>query len=142
MLADAASKKLGISRRKFLAGAGGIAASFVAMNEVFGRFFKVSLEEVFEPAAACRKRSSKDLFVSMIRRTLVRGSKNGGALVGALTRNRTGARHSGFKSNPLQRTSECVGSGRVRRSLDAVEPRPRIDQPLPREWCYALSFIT
>src|SRR2546427_10036478 len=45
-LADAASKKLGISRRAFLAAAGGIAASFLAMNEVFGRFFKVSLADV------------------------------------------------------------------------------------------------
>src|SRR5947209_8078303 len=50
-LADMASKKLGISRRKFLAGTGGLAAAFLAMNEVFGRFFNVSPVEMFESAA-------------------------------------------------------------------------------------------
>ncbi len=41
-LADSASRDLGISRRKFLASTGGMAAAFLAMNEVFGRFFNVS----------------------------------------------------------------------------------------------------
>src|SRR5258706_10045875 len=36
-LAEQASKKLGIDRRRFLAGTGGTAASLLAMNEVFGR---------------------------------------------------------------------------------------------------------
>src|SRR6266540_5815617 len=46
-LADEASKKLGVSRRKFLGSSGGMAAAFVAMNEVFGRMFNVSLIELF-----------------------------------------------------------------------------------------------
>src|ERR671938_764168 len=51
-LAAAASKKLGVSRRKFLASSGGIAASFIAMNEAYGaEFFRVSREEMFEPKA-------------------------------------------------------------------------------------------
>ena len=45
-MADAASRKLGIDRRKFLAGAGGMAASLLAMNEVFGRFFDVDPIEI------------------------------------------------------------------------------------------------
>src|SRR5476651_498490 len=49
--ADAASKRQGVSRRRFLAGSGGMAAAFMAMNEVFGEFFEVSPFEVFEPAA-------------------------------------------------------------------------------------------
>ena len=40
-LAASASKKLGIDRRRFLAGTGGMAASLLAMNEVFGHFFDV-----------------------------------------------------------------------------------------------------
>ena len=35
-LADAASRKLGISRRQFLAGSGGMAAALLAMNDVYG----------------------------------------------------------------------------------------------------------
>src|SRR5438876_6904677 len=62
-LADAASRKLGIDRRQFLRGSGGMAAALLAMNEVFGRFFKVSLTEVFEPAAYAAAAAPKDLFV-------------------------------------------------------------------------------
>src|SRR2546428_10528588 len=40
-LADMASKKLGISRRKFLAGTGGLAAAVLAVNEVVGPVFNV-----------------------------------------------------------------------------------------------------
>src|ERR1044071_8966864 len=40
-MADSASRKLGIDRRRFLAGTGGMAASLLAMNEGFGRFFDV-----------------------------------------------------------------------------------------------------
>src|SRR5438093_11677809 len=44
-LADEASQKLGISRRQFLAGSGGLAAALLAMNEVHGAFFDVSAAE-------------------------------------------------------------------------------------------------
>jgi len=46
-LADHASKKLGMSRRQFLASSGGMAAAFIAMNDVFGRFFNVHPSEMF-----------------------------------------------------------------------------------------------
>src|SRR6476620_794124 len=46
-----ASKKLGKSRRGFLASTGGYAASFIAMNEVFGRFFDVRPIEMLVPDA-------------------------------------------------------------------------------------------
>jgi hypothetical protein len=62
--ADHAAKKLGVSRRKFLASSGGIAASFIAMNEAHGaEFFKVSKDELFEPAAATGNAPPADLFV-------------------------------------------------------------------------------
>src|ERR1700758_1879903 len=35
-LADSASTKLGVDRRRFLASSGGMAAALIAMNEVFG----------------------------------------------------------------------------------------------------------
>ena len=62
-LADAAAKKLGIGRREFLGSSGGMAASFIAMNEVFGKFFNVSHEEMFEPAAYAANSVPRDLFV-------------------------------------------------------------------------------
>ena len=55
-IADDASKKLGVSRRSFLASSGGMAAAFLAMNAVFGcRSFDVDPSEVMEPGATAEK---------------------------------------------------------------------------------------
>src|SRR6266550_8767599 len=74
-LAESASKKLGISRRRFLAGSGGMAASFLAMNEVFGRFFNVDPIEMFEPVAYAQAGAPKNLFVFDDQLHMVRGSQ-------------------------------------------------------------------
>jgi predicted TIM-barrel fold metal-dependent hydrolase len=50
-LADHNAKLLGISRRQFLATSGGMAAAFMAMNSVFGKFFDVDASEMIEPTA-------------------------------------------------------------------------------------------
>jgi predicted TIM-barrel fold metal-dependent hydrolase len=76
-LADRAAKKLGITRRQFLGSAGGLAASFLAINEVFGnKFFKVSEIEMFEPAAAAVNGPPADLFVFDDQTHIVRSSTN------------------------------------------------------------------
>jgi len=62
-LADGAAKKLGMSRRKFLASTGGMAATFLAMNEVYGRFFNVSPDAMFESQAFAADGPPSDLFV-------------------------------------------------------------------------------
>src|SRR5262245_13693696 len=74
-LAEEASQRLGISRRKFLHSSGGMAATLLAMNEVFGRFFNVSLDELFEPAAYAAAAPPRDLFVFDDQLHFVRGSK-------------------------------------------------------------------
>jgi predicted TIM-barrel fold metal-dependent hydrolase len=43
---------LGMSRREFLGSSSGMAAAFLALNTVFGRFFDVEPVEALEPAAA------------------------------------------------------------------------------------------
>lgn len=50
-----ASEKFGISRRDFLASIGGMAAAFLATNEVFGNFVDVSASEMFERQARDEK---------------------------------------------------------------------------------------
>src|SRR2546430_9558138 len=40
-LAGEAAKRLGVSRRRFLASSAGMATAFIAVNEGFGRFFNV-----------------------------------------------------------------------------------------------------
>lgn len=51
-LAERYARKLGMSRRDFLRTSGGMAVSFMAMNEVFGPSFLVSEAEAAEPAAS------------------------------------------------------------------------------------------
>jgi predicted TIM-barrel fold metal-dependent hydrolase len=47
--------RLGLTRRQFLRTSGGMAAAFLAMNTVFGRFFDVADAEAAEPAASTER---------------------------------------------------------------------------------------
>ena len=51
-MADANSKRLGMTRREYLRTSCGMAVAFLAMNDVFGKFFSVDEVEAFEPEAA------------------------------------------------------------------------------------------
>src|SRR6185503_15731594 len=98
-LADENSRRLGISRRKFLHGSGGMAATLLAMNEVFGRFFNVSLVELVEPAAFAAAAPPGDLFVFDDQLHFVRGSKPSPAGLRAIAQGPTSA--PTVKSNPF-----------------------------------------
>jgi uncharacterized protein len=99
-LADTGARKLGMDRRSFLAGTGGTAAAFLAMNEVFGRFFNVDLAEMFEPVAYAESGAPRDLFIFDDQLHMVRGSqKAGGAGLRALAQGPSSA--PAFKSNPM-----------------------------------------
>lgn len=62
-LVNSASQKLGLTRRQFLVSTGGLAASFLAMNEVFGRFFNVQQAELTEPSVFAASGAPSNLFV-------------------------------------------------------------------------------
>ena len=63
-LADALARKQGLSRRQFLATASGMAAAFVAMNEVYGPLYGVSRAEAADrQMAAERAKSLQDQFI-------------------------------------------------------------------------------
>ena len=64
ILAEAArmAPRLGVSRRQFLSQGTGMAASLLAMNAVFGRFFDVLPVEAAEPAAF-QERSGAPVFI-------------------------------------------------------------------------------
>jgi predicted TIM-barrel fold metal-dependent hydrolase len=61
-LSDRTADRLGLGRREFLRTSGGLAASFLALNEVFGRFFDVQPVEAAE-SAAFAERKGPDAFV-------------------------------------------------------------------------------
>src|ERR1700722_11767817 len=102
-LADKAAKKLGISRRRFLEGTGGLAASLLAMNEVFGEsFFKVDEVEMMEPAAFDENGPPRDLFVFDDQTHIVRSSENGPQSLRALAQGPGAASTAaGFTYNPF-----------------------------------------
>src|SRR5437016_265263 len=54
-LSDRLARHQGLSRRRFFQTASGMAASFVAMNQVFGRLFEVSMAEAATPEAAAER---------------------------------------------------------------------------------------
>jgi len=76
-LSDQAAKKLGMSRRKFLTTTGGFAASFIALNEVFGRFFDVRPVDMFVPEAYAESGPPRNLFVFDDQTHIIRSSRTG-----------------------------------------------------------------
>jgi predicted TIM-barrel fold metal-dependent hydrolase len=64
-LADHYSSRLGMSRRAFLRTSGGMAVSFMAMNEVFGPAFLVSEAEAAEPAATREMWPKKEFILDL-----------------------------------------------------------------------------
>jgi len=54
-LSDRFARQQGLSRRRFFQTAAGMAASFVAMNQVFGRLFEVSIAEAATPDMAAER---------------------------------------------------------------------------------------
>ncbi len=100
-LADSASRDLAISRRKFLAGTGGMAAAFLAMNEVFGRIFNVSPVEMFEPAAFAANGPPPNLFVLDDQSHMVRYPQRQGRGLRAIAQGPGSAStNAGFLRNP------------------------------------------
>jgi len=102
-LAEGAARRLALSRRRFLSGAGGMAASFIAMNEVFGPFFDAQPLELFESAAAAERGPPQDLFVFDDQLHMVRDSQGAAGLPLRATSQGAGAASAaaGFKENPF-----------------------------------------
>src|SRR5688572_20267657 len=57
-LADETAPRLGLDRRRFLRTAAGMAAAFVAMNQVHGPLFEVSTAEAQQPDRAAARASA------------------------------------------------------------------------------------
>src|SRR5262252_1626529 len=57
-IADAIAPRLGLDRRQFLRTGCGMAAAFLAMNDVFGRLFVIDRAEAAEPEAAAERTNS------------------------------------------------------------------------------------
>src|SRR4030095_14846411 len=103
-LADEASKRLGISRRQFLCGSGGMAAALLAMNDVYGKFFNVSEAELYEGAAFAEGAPPQDVFVFDDQLHMVRGSRPSPAALRAVAQGPSSAPR--VPSNPYNRKGQ------------------------------------
>jgi predicted TIM-barrel fold metal-dependent hydrolase len=82
-MADQLGGRHGLSRRGFLASAAGMAAAFLAMNEVFGRVFEVSPAEAAEPGvAAARAGALSNQFICDVQTHFVRDDFKQDGLLG------------------------------------------------------------
>jgi hypothetical protein len=136
-LADTAGHRLGLGRRRFLAGAGGVAASFLAMNEVYGQFFGVDRDELYQPEAAVPNAPPPDLFVFDDQLHMVRSSQPGPLLFLAFVQGATAAAGSPFKKNPFNRDDQPDELGRPWATLD---PK-RAGLPINGESLHLSRFI-
>ncbi|MDB6002067.1 MAG: hypothetical protein JWP52_3766 [Rhizobacter sp.] len=120
-LADNAARRQGLARRTFLGSAGGLAASFLAMNEVHGQFFRVDEREMFRHGERAGDESDtgpdfahgapKNLFVFDDQLHVVRGSNaTGGRALRAIAQ---GPSTPGYTSNPLNPLNQPDENGNV-----------------------------
>ena len=102
-LAAKAASRLNISRRRFLESTGGLAASFIAMNEVYGQsFFNVADSEMFDPQHHRTHGPPSDLFVFDDQTHIVRSSQNSPNALRALAQGPGAASTAGgYKTNPF-----------------------------------------
>ncbi|HUH83134.1 MAG TPA: amidohydrolase family protein [Stellaceae bacterium] len=81
-IAETQSRRLGIDRRQFLRSASGMAAAFLAMNEVFGPLFRVTEAEAAEPdVAAQRAKELSKQFIFDVQTHFVRDDFKGEGLL-------------------------------------------------------------
>jgi hypothetical protein len=98
-LAESNARKLGLSRRQFLAGTGGMAASLLAMNEIYGPYFDIDPLSLLVPEAYAQSAPPRDLFVFDDQLHMVRGSRfDAAAPLRALAQ---GPSSTFSKTNPL-----------------------------------------
>jgi len=82
-MADELGPRHGLSRRGFLASAAGMAAAFLAMNEVYGPLFEVSAAEAQQPgAAAARSNGLANQFILDVQTHFVRDDFKQDGLLG------------------------------------------------------------
>ena len=100
-LAGETARRLGMSRRRFLASSAGMATAFVAMNEIYGRFFDVDALEMLGSAHA-QGGLPADLFVFDDQLHMIRQTMKGPLALRALAQGEgEAAKAAGFDKNPF-----------------------------------------
>jgi len=101
-LAQSGAKYIGVDRRSFLRSSCGMAAAFLAMNAVYGKFFQVEAAEIFDAAAA----SKRDFFIFDVQTHHVATRQQAPKAEQEMVDYFLGLRRYGKKMNPLLGTRE------------------------------------
>ena len=128
-MAEQLGPRHGVSRRGFLASAAGMAAAFLAMNEVFGPLFEVTAAEAQQPGvAAARADSLAGQFIFDVQTHFVRDDFSRTACsIWPSTPSSTGTRRW-----PARRTWPASSSRTTsRRSTSTATPRWRCSRARP-----------
>jgi len=122
-MADDLGGKQGLDRRRFFQTAAGMAASFVAMNQVYGELFDVTAAEAATPAMAQdRANALKDQFIMDMHTHFLRDDTR---IMGFVEMRRRSARPAGTRSSTItNRPSRISNSTTTRRRCFSI-PTPR-----------------
>jgi predicted TIM-barrel fold metal-dependent hydrolase len=77
-MGDERAKKLGVSRRTFMASSMGLATCFLASNKVYGKCWEVDEAETWEPAAYDEKWPKDEYFIIDVQSHFTNGAAIGG----------------------------------------------------------------
>ena len=77
-MGDERAKKLGLSRRTFMASSMGLATCFLASNKVYGKVWEVDEAETWEPAAYDEKWPKSEYFIVDVQSHFTNGAAIGG----------------------------------------------------------------
>src|ERR1041384_3290894 len=80
-LGDERAKKLGLSRRTFMASSMGLATCFLASNKVYGNVWEVDEAETWEPAAYDEKWPKSEYFIMDVQSHFTNGAGIGGKVL-------------------------------------------------------------
>src|SRR5262249_26851087 len=119
-MADQLGRRHGMSRRSFLASSAGMAAAFLAMNEVFGSVFDVAPAEAAEPGVAlARANAMSGQYIVDVQTHFVRDDFKQDVCSGwPSTPSRTGTRPS-----PTRTTSIATSSRTTSRKCSSTATR-------------------
>ena len=122
-LADELGRRRGLSRRAFFRTASGMAAAYVAMNEVFGRYFDASLAEAAD--RRWRRSGAEGLAGQFVMDTHTHFLRDDTRLEGFVRQREAVGRAGWNPASPASRRPSKISSSTITSRRSSSTPTPR-----------------